>query len=100
MCTPARNSSSPGIATSWETPTRRGPAVDVPPGAKQLAAGDRDLGGDADEAEVAAGWGGSDGLHLGLLRADRLDDAVRAEPAGQLLHLRDTGLTAFGDDVG
>ena len=40
-----------------------------------------------------------DGLHHGFLGADFLDHAVRAQAAGQLLDLLDTGVAAFGDDV-
>src|SRR2546423_3049280 len=73
-CTPEKNSSGPGMATSsWE---------------------------DAHVAEVAAGAGGPDGLHQRLLRADRLDHRVGAEPAGQLPDPRYAVLTALLDDVG
>ena len=55
---------------------------------------------DADVAQVPAAAGGADGLHERLLGADRLDDRVRAEPAGQLLDLRDALVAALLDDVG
>ncbi len=77
-----------------------GSAVDVDAGHEELVAGDRDVVGDADEADVAAGAGGVDGLHHGLLGADGLDDRVGAEAAGELLDLRDALLAALLDDVG
>src|SRR5947209_16313672 len=61
---------------------RRGPAEQVHLGEEQLLAGQRDVVCDADVADVAAGPGGADGLHHRLLRADRLDDRMRAETAG------------------
>jgi hypothetical protein len=67
---------------------------------EQLVAGQGDVVGDADVADVAAGAGGADGLHHRFLGADRLDHRVRAEPVGELLDLRDAVVPALGDDVG
>ena len=61
------------------------PAVQVHVGHEQLLAGQGDVVADADVADVAAGPGGADGLHHRFLGADRLDDRVRAEAAGELL---------------
>src|SRR4051794_27017933 len=67
---------------------------------EQVLAGEADVVADADVTDVAAGPGRADGLHHGLLRADRLNDAVRAETAGDLLEPFDARVAAFGDDVG
>src|SRR3954447_9810896 len=74
-------------------------AVDVHAGHEQFVSRNGDVVGHADETDVAAGPGGADGLHHRLLRADGLDDAVRAEAAGQLLHPGHAGFTSFLDDV-
>ena len=81
-------------------PDGGGAAVDVDAGHEELVAGDRDVVGDADEADVAAGAGRADGLHHGLLGADRLDDGVGTEPAGELLDPGDALVAALLDDVG
>ena len=81
-------------------PDRGGAAVDVDAGHEELVAGDRDVVGDADEADVAPGAGGVDGLHHGFLGADGLDDRVRAEPAGELLDPGHAVVAALLDDVG
>jgi hypothetical protein len=44
--------------------------------------------GDADEADVPAGSGGTDGLLQRLLSSDRFDDAVRTEASGELFDPR------------
>ena len=56
--------------------------------------------GDADVADVPAGAGGADRLHHRLLRPDRLDHRVRAEPVGEFLDLRHAVVAALLDDVG
>src|SRR4051812_35360751 len=56
--------------------------------------------GDADEADVPAGPGRVQCLHHRLLRPDRLDNRVCAEPIGELLDLLDPFVAAFLDDVG
>jgi hypothetical protein len=53
----------------------------------------------ADEPDVTAGPRGADGLHHRLLRADGLDDRVRAEPAGELLDPCRALLAALGHDL-
>jgi hypothetical protein len=54
-------------------------------GEEQLLAGDGDaLMEDAHIADVAAGAGGTDGLHQRLVCADRLDDRVRTQPISEL----------------
>jgi hypothetical protein len=68
-------------------------------GEEQLFPGQLYVVGDADVADVATGPGGADGLHYRLLGADRLDDAVRAEPVGEVLDPGDA-VAALGDDVG
>jgi hypothetical protein len=74
--------------------------VQVDLGVEQLIASELDAVGDADVANVAAGTGGPDGLHYRFLGADRLDDRVRAGPAGHLLDARDALVAALADDVG
>src|SRR6478752_1936130 len=69
-------------------------------GEEQLLPVDGDLVGDTDEADVATGSGGVQGLAHGLSGADALQDRVGTDPAGQLLDPGDTFLTALGDDVG
>ena len=59
-----------------------------------------DAVGDADEADVAAGAGGADGLDHRFLGADGLDDGVRAEAIGELLDRGDAVVAALHDDVG
>src|SRR3712207_5675496 len=54
----------------------------------------------ADEPDVTAGPRGADGLHHRLLRAYRLDDRVRAEPAGHVLDPCRALLAALAHDVG
>src|SRR5215207_2729764 len=76
-----------------------GAAVQVHVGEEQLHAGQGDVVRDADVAEVPAGAGGADGLHHRLLGADRFDDRVRAEPAGEVLDPGHAHVAAFGDDV-
>jgi hypothetical protein len=56
-------------------------------GVEQLGAGQLDPVGDADVADVPTRPGGPDGLQHRLLGADRLDDRVRPEPAGEVLDL-------------
>jgi hypothetical protein len=60
--------------------------VQVDVAVEQFLAGQGDVVGDAD---VAAGSGGADGLHHRFLRADGLDDAVRAGAVGKVLDLGD-----------
>jgi hypothetical protein len=69
-------------------------------GEEQLLTGQLDPVSDADVADIPAGTGGADGLHHRLLRADRLDDRVRAEPAGEVLDACHPLIAAVGDDVG
>jgi AraC-like DNA-binding protein len=54
----------------------------------------------ADEPDVTACPRGANGLHHRLLRADGLDDRVRAEPAGELLDPCRALLAALGHDLG
>jgi hypothetical protein len=79
---------------------RRRTAEQVHLGVEQFRAGQLDTVSDADVADVPAGAGGADGLHHRLLGADGLDHRVRAEPAGELRHLRHARIAAFGDDIG
>ena len=69
-------------------------------GAEQQTARQVDVVGDPDETDVPTRAAGPDGLFHGLLGANRLDDAVRAQPIGEVLHAGDTLLTTFLDDVG
>src|SRR5215203_2620276 len=54
----------------------------------------------ADEPHVTACPRGADGLHHRLLRADGLDDRVRAEPVGELLDPCRALVAALGHDLG
>src|SRR5215218_6246124 len=63
-----------------EAAYRRGAAVHVREAPEQVHAVDGDAVGDADEADMAAGARSVEGLVHRLLRADGLDDRVRAEP--------------------
>jgi hypothetical protein len=54
----------------------------------------------ADEADVAAGARGSDGLHHRFLGADGVDRPVCPEPVREVLHPCDPLVAAFLDDVG
>src|SRR3954447_22491265 len=58
------------------------PAVEMREAPEHVHAGDRNVVGDADEADVPAGAGGVECLHHRLLRSDRLNDGVRAESVG------------------
>ena len=69
-------------------------------GAEQQATRQAHAVGDPDETDVPTRAAGPDGLLHGLLGADRLDDAVCAQPVGEVLHSGDTLLAAFLDDVG
>ena len=53
----------------------------------------------ADEADVSADADGSRRLQPGLLGADALEYAVRADAVGERLDGVDAGLVALGDDV-
>jgi hypothetical protein len=79
---------------------RRGAAVEVHAGEEQLLAGQLDVVGDPDVADVPARPAGADGLHHRLLGADDLDDRMRAEPVGQVLDARHPLGAALDDDVG
>ena len=72
--------------------------MQVHSGEEQLLAGQRDLVGDADVADVPARAGGADRLHHRLLGAHRLDHAVRPEAAGELLDRGVAGVAALLDD--
>ncbi len=83
-----------------EPPDWSGAAVQMDAGEEQVDARDRDVVVDADEAHVAAGASGADGLHGRFMGADGLDHRVRPEPAGEFFDLRHALVAAFGDDVG
>src|SRR3954470_16656942 len=75
-------------------------AVEVRVAEEQLVAGELHVVGDADIADVAAGSGRSDRLQHRLLRADRFDHGMGAEPVGEILDAGDAIVAAFLDDVG
>src|SRR5207244_4434832 len=77
-----------------------GAAVQVDGGEEQLVAGEVHVVTDADEADVAAGPGGADGLHHRLLSADGFDHGVGAKAVGEVLDPGDAVVAALGDDVG
>src|SRR5204862_3619066 len=83
-----------------EAPYRGWAAVEVGEAPEQFHAGNGDVVRDADEADVPAGAGGVERLHHRLLRTDRLDDRVGAEPVGHLLDALNPGVAALLDDVG
>src|SRR5215213_1098934 len=83
-----------------EAPDRGGTAVQVHMREEELLPRDLHLVEHADEPDVTACPRGADGLHHRLLRADGLDDRVRAEPAGELLDPCRALLAALGHDVG
>ena len=82
-----------------EAPDRGGAAVDVDAGHEEVVSGDGDIMRDAHEPDVPTGAGRADRLHHRLLGADGLDDRVGTEPAGEVLDLRDSIVTALFDDV-
>src|SRR4051794_27903252 len=77
-----------------------GAAAQADVGEEQLLAVDLHLVRDADEADVAAGPGGAQGLLHGLGGADALQYGVGADAAGEVPDAGDAFFTAFGDDVG
>src|SRR4051794_41685435 len=80
--------------------TGAGPPGGVDAGEEQVGTGDRDVVFDADVSEVAAAAGGAYGLHERLLGADRFDDGVGAQAAGEFLDPGHARLAALFDDVG
>jgi hypothetical protein len=74
--------------------------VDVCKAPEQVHSVHCDAVSDADEADVAAGARGVDGLHHRLLRADGLDHGVRAEPVREFVDGGHAGVAALLDDVG
>jgi hypothetical protein len=83
-----------------EATHRGGAAVHVSQAPEQLLAGHFDTVTHAHEADVPAGARGADGLHHRLLRADRLDHRMGAEPVCQLPNRGYPVLAALCDDVG
>src|SRR3954452_15175284 len=77
-----------------------GCAVQVHAGEEKIRAGQGDVVRPPDEADVAAGAGGVDGLQHRLLRADRLDRRMRTQPAGELLDMGYALVAALRHDVG
>src|SRR5215210_2904901 len=67
---------------------------------EELLPGDLHVVEHADEPDVTSWPRGADGLHHRLLRADGLDDRVRAEPAGELLDPCRALVAALGHDLG
>ena len=74
--------------------------MEVDEGHEEVHAADGGIVGDADEADVAAGPAGADGLEHRFLGADGFDDRVGAEAVGEVLDPRDAVVAALGDDVG
>ena len=83
-----------------EPPDGSGAAVEVDEGHEQVHAAEGGFVGDADEADVAAGPAGADGLQHRFLGADGLDDRVGAEAACEVLDAGDALVAASFDDVG
>jgi hypothetical protein len=69
-------------------------------GVEQFLAVDLHAVRDADEADVAAGSGGVQGLLHRLWGADAFEDGVRADAVGHVLDAGHALVAAFGDDVG
>src|SRR5207237_657459 len=78
---------------------RCGPSVQVHEAPEQLDPPQGDVVGDADEADVPAGPRRADRRHHRLLRADRLDDRVRAYAGGELLDPTHALVAAVTDHV-
>src|SRR5215204_4731553 len=83
-----------------EAPHRGGTAVQVHMREEELLPRDLHVVEHADEPDVTACPRAADGLHHRLLRADGLDDRVRAEPAGEFLDPCRALLAALGHDLG
>src|SRR5215212_3432752 len=83
-----------------EAPHRGGTAVQVHVREEELLPRDLHVVEHTDEPDVTAGPRRADGLHHRLLRADGLDDRVRAEPAGELLDPFRALLAALAHDLG
>jgi hypothetical protein len=83
-----------------EAAHRGRPSVNVRKAPEQVHPVQCDAVSDADEADVAAGARGVDGLHHRLLRADGLDHGVRAEPVREFVDGGHAGVAALLDDVG
>src|SRR5829696_6968254 len=83
-----------------EAPHRGGTAVQVHMREEELLPRDLHVVEHAHEPNVTACPRGADGLHHGLLRADRLDDRVRPETVGHVLDPCRALLAALGHDLG
>src|SRR5215212_6310078 len=83
-----------------EAAYRRRAAVQMHLRKEQLLAGQLHAVRDAYVAYMTTGPRGADRLHHRLLGADRLYGRVRAEPVSELFDLRNSLVTALGEDIG